>query len=759
MAKKISKTQNRHEISETQYLKELFFQTTSDLMLFLDTLGRITRINRAGKLFSGFKEEEIIGKLFWTLPGVFSKRNIPKYLSVFKNSLRGRIVKDFQGTLTDKQGKQHIMNFSTYPIIKNKKVQRILVIGKDITNELEIKKSLRKTRDLYRLITENTSDMIATMRFDSTYTYISPSHKALVGYTSEDLLGKKGFDFVHPEDKKKLIDILRKYISARGNKILDKKDSEISENFVYRVKHKNGTWRYFSTTANIIENEILFVSKDITESIRKTEEILQESEEKFINLAEESPNMIFINQNGKIKYANQICEQIIGYKLQEIYSPDFDYMVLIAPESKDDVIKSFEKHMKGKDVPPYEYTLITRKGKRIESLLSTKLIKYMGENAILGIVTDITDRKRVEEKTRTLKDHFQNIINSASEFIISFDINNRISEWNMTAENITGYKKSEITGKSILSLELIENTEYLLNHLKQIYYEDFDSIIELILKTKSGSKRVIQASGSIMYDSDSNPIGIIIIGKDITKDIEMHGKLLNGNSYIIVDKDNNSALNLFMDLRLFDLSGLLITRDIASAIYCSREFPNINILLLSQEKVKEFDIISDLEGLKSKIKEFIKKAPKSLILLDRIDYLFTIFSFDDVIKYLYNIVNFISNHNAILLVRCNPLVLTDSQLALLEEELMPLPSKNIDDIELEENIFEVLEYIKSQNNRNIQLTFSKIGQAFSITKVTVAKRLKILEEKDLIIIKKQGREKIVHISDKGISLLNKRKVI
>lgn len=358
-----------------------------------------------------------------------------------------------------------------------------------------------------------------------------------------------------------------------------------------------------------------------------------------------------------------------------------------------------------------------------------------------------------------MKDHLQNIINSASEFIVSFDANNQISEWNKTAEIITGFKKSEISGKPILSLGIIENDEAFLDHLKQIYNREIGSVTELIIKTKSGSKRVVQASGSIMYDADSNPIGVIFIGRDITKDIEMHGKLLNGNSYIIVDKDNNSALNLFMDLTLFDLSGLLITRDVQNAIYFSREFPNIKIFMLSKEEVIGFDNISDLDDLLLKIKEFIKNVPRSLILLDRIDYLFTIFSFDEFIKYLYIIVNNISNHNTILLVRCNPLILTDSQLALIKEELMPLPSKSIDNIELEENIFELLEFINSQNKKNVQLTFSKIGQAFSITKVTVAKRLKILEEKDLIIIKKHGREKIVHISDKGISLLNKRKVI
>jgi PAS domain S-box-containing protein len=139
--------------------------------------------------------------------------------------------------------------------------------------------------------------------------------------------------------------------------------------------------------------------RDITERERAAE-ALRESEEKFRSLAEQSPNMIFINQGGRVVYVNKRCEEIMGYTKDEFYSPYFDFLAIIASESKELVNESFKKHMAGEEVDPYEYTLITRDGKHLDAIITTKLISYGGESAILGIITDISERKRMEDNLR-----------------------------------------------------------------------------------------------------------------------------------------------------------------------------------------------------------------------------------------------------------------------------------------------------------------------------------------------------------------------
>jgi PAS domain S-box-containing protein len=151
-----------------------------------------------------------------------------------------------------------------------------------------------------------------------------------------------------------------------------------------------------------VENARLYEALRLElEERKRTEKGLRESEEQFRNLADQSPNMIFINKGGKVVYANKQCETT-GYTREEIYGPRFDFRDIMADEHREMVAQNFRRHMRGEEVAPYEYYLITRDGRRLDAILTTKLIHHAGEPAILGIITDITSRKRTERFLRSL---------------------------------------------------------------------------------------------------------------------------------------------------------------------------------------------------------------------------------------------------------------------------------------------------------------------------------------------------------------------
>ena len=116
--------------------------------------------------------------------------------------------------------------------------------------------------------------------------------------------------------------------------------------------------------------------------------------------------------------------------------------------------------MKGEEVPSFEYELITREGNIIEAILTTKLISYEGETAILGTVTDITERKQAEEILKKSQDRYRhtsalldNVISNMSEYVHVMDEDYDILFQNKTAKKYYGDKIGEKCYKAIRNLD------------------------------------------------------------------------------------------------------------------------------------------------------------------------------------------------------------------------------------------------------------------------------------------------------------------
>jgi PAS domain S-box-containing protein len=135
---------------------------------------------------------------------------------------------------------------------------------------------------------------------------------------------------------------------------------------------------------------------------RRTERVLRESEQQFRSLAEQSPNMIFIYGSRRFLYANPECEMVMGWPREETCSPSFSWRRTIAPEYRTAVMELYREQINGRTTGPLEVALVARDGRRYECILTTSLVQYGGLRAVLGIVTDITRRKRTERFFQTL---------------------------------------------------------------------------------------------------------------------------------------------------------------------------------------------------------------------------------------------------------------------------------------------------------------------------------------------------------------------
>ena len=287
-------------------------------------------------------------------------------------------------------------------------VKRALKEAEEHRERKKAEKALRKSEEQFRLIAENTSDNIAITTFDlkATYLYLSPSLKSMIGFDPEELLGKSFFDFIHPEDKKILLPLLKKYVNHKIKKLLSGKESTVNEKIEYRFINKDRKWRNFQSTINIVGKQLLAVTRDITER-KQAEEALRESEEKYRRLFEKSKDAILIIHNGKFVDCNQATINMLRYKNKdEILNT---HPSELSPEKQPDGKMSLKKanemmriaYENGSHRFEWDHKKSDGEVFPVEVLLTT--ISSEENNQILHTVwRDITERKQAEKIQKTL---------------------------------------------------------------------------------------------------------------------------------------------------------------------------------------------------------------------------------------------------------------------------------------------------------------------------------------------------------------------
>lgn len=295
---------------------------------------------------------------------------------------------------------------------KEQLINKLFDLRKEIT-ELEHKKTsqkqtekkLAKSEERYHLIAENTSDVITLTTFNlhPVYTYISPSIKANTGYEPEELIGKSPFDFMHPDDRKKLFSLLKKYINAKVKKLLTRKELPTTERIEFRFKDKEGNWRYIQSTGNIVGNKLLFITRDITES-KKSEEIIKQSEKKYRTLFEDMPGVYYrADRKGNVIMVNPPGVKLLGYNSpKEIIGKNLAKDFYYFPEDRKSLLEELKKR-KG-SVKDHEVTLKKRDGTPV--IVSTSSHYYYDKEGniagVEGIFLDITERKQNEKLQEVL---------------------------------------------------------------------------------------------------------------------------------------------------------------------------------------------------------------------------------------------------------------------------------------------------------------------------------------------------------------------
>lgn len=259
------------EAAESLHYKSLF-ESNTDAVAALDTQGRFTSVNKAFLQLSKYTQEEALSMTFEPLL-LEDSRELAYYH--FGEALLGK-TQEYEISLKTKDGDVLDFFMKHIPISVDSQVIGVYAIAKDITRYKQLFLQLQQSNDNYKLIEENSFDVISKQTKEGVITYVSPSSKALLGYDPDKLLGQYYHSLIHPEDLLQIRNIYHKQAELGFHPLVN--------TLTYRMKKKNGEYIWCESTVKDIVcpkeekvQEQLCITRDIS-ARKQAEELLLQSE-------------------------------------------------------------------------------------------------------------------------------------------------------------------------------------------------------------------------------------------------------------------------------------------------------------------------------------------------------------------------------------------------------------------------------------------------------------------------------------------------
>ena len=362
-------------------------------------------------------------------------------------------------------------------------------------NERELRKELekvKKSESLYRLLAENTSDLIRYQLPSGKFNYVSPNIEEYTGFTAEEYYSFEPLQNVLAEDHKLLQDAVEKF-----------KDGVSELKIEYRIYHKSGKIVWLESRIRAIRNEkgefvsLVSSSNDITRK-KDSEQKLKESETRYKKLVETAVDAIYlINEKGIIIDTNHQATQMLEKSKEEIIGQTVD---VIDPNFPVDAFLEFWNQFPYDTQRTFETTHTDKAGNIIPIEISGKKFLLDGETYYYGIARNISERKIAISKIEASEKKMKSYIDNAPDGVFVVNEKGQYLDANPASTRITGYSYEELLQMSIPDLLQKDEVYKGIDHFNEVKEKGFAEG-EIGFVTKSGENRFWHVAAVKLYDN------------------------------------------------------------------------------------------------------------------------------------------------------------------------------------------------------------------------------------------------------------------
>ncbi|MDH4210761.1 MAG: PAS domain S-box protein [candidate division WOR-3 bacterium] len=445
-----ARKQAERKLRESEDRYRTLVNTTPEAVTVTDLEGKITYVAPQTLTLHGYdKPKDLLGKSAFEM---IDPKDHKKAMANMKKTFEKGIVRDVEYVLLKNDG-THFHGELNASLIRDGHGKPIAFVAttRDITERKRAVRALKDSEEKYRNLFHSSNDAIFIHDVAGNITDANSRAEALFGYKKAEILEMTVANF-HPADQ-----------VAKSAKAFKDIVKDGFVNFEIYFKKKDSSVFPAEVSASLFEigdrKWIQGVVRDISDR-KQSEMKLRESEERYRDLVEKAgAAILLIDRDGKFSYYNKRFAELLGYSFDEMGKKELESIV--HPDDFERVVRIRQALIQGKtETFRHEFRGVRSDGGIV--YLECDATAMRDDGSIIGTrsyIWDVTLRKTAEEEIKNSEERLKLLFEYAPDGYFLTDLKGNFLDGNKAIEEIVGYKKHELIGKSFVKAKLLSSDQ------------------------------------------------------------------------------------------------------------------------------------------------------------------------------------------------------------------------------------------------------------------------------------------------------------
>jgi len=526
LAHKIRQAVKRRQAEEKMKLLSISVDQAYDEVFWLDFEGNILYVNEAACRTTGYFREELQSMKIFMLDPDFPPEVWARSVADLRQQKNLFITTRHRcknGTIID------VEIMTSY--VQKGDIEYSFAFVRDISDRKRAEETIAKSTEyLNQIFSSLQAGIVIIDVKNQEIVDINPAGADMIGLPKEQIIGNICHKFICPAEPCQC-------------PVRDLPQSVDNTERILLTHDGNKIPIITSVTLINLDGQECFLETFIDNSEhRRAEDAMRESEEKYHELADLLPQIVFeTDPELWITYANRHMLTLFGLTNKDI-DEKINMLSFIDPTQHAEVWDSVQKNMNGTAFEPKEYTALRKDGSTFPIIIYSSPI-YRNEicAGFRGVAVDISPWKKIENELRESEEKFRSIFeNSPYPIAINSLPENSFLEVNKAFLSTSGYIEAEVLGKDPMEMGLLTLTEA----LKLISHRLVSGKLEnvpLVLTAKEG--RRVHVLFSTMPVTINDKPAIVTVTAEVTKLKRVEEELFKKNEDLNAAYEELTATN------------------------------------------------------------------------------------------------------------------------------------------------------------------------------------------------------------------------